>query len=251
MELLKKCWKESWEREAHKYHERLTGIRQWSPDVSYLVKRLPDVPLNYKPSPEGLVAINQSLYVLESMGVANQATVAFLRLWEEGLLATISLPARLIYELWGATHFACQTLGQMRDSGNIDRAAERAKRLTLGVRSEVRLPWGGTITKKDISAINVMDLVRSLADSYPQAENDYNFLCESCHPSHLRLVTWLLSGPKIGNWENEKYREEVHGLIDHTIGTTERALAGIAAKVIETLELAWPYVEADKLHGHT
>jgi hypothetical protein len=26
----------------------------------------------------------------------------------------------------------------------------------------------------------------------------------------------------------------------------ERALAGIAAEIIETLELAWPYIETDK-----
>lgn len=237
---------ELWEQETYQYHKRLTSLREWRPDLSHLIKRLPDIPLDYTPSIQGVVGVNLSLYVLGCMAFTNQATVAFLKLWGDGLFATISLPARLIYELWGATHFAWQTLVQMQDSGDVARALARTQRLTLGARSEVQLPWGGTTSEK---AVHVMDLIRSLADLNPQADDDYAFLCESCHPSYLRLTSWSLSGPILGNWANEKFRQQAHSLIDRTLGVAKRALEGIATEVTRTLELALPYVETDKSHG--
>ena len=239
---------ERWEDETYQYHKRLTSLRGWRPDLSHLIERLPDIPLDYTPSMQGVVGVNLSLYVLGCMTFADQATVAFLKLWGDGLFATISLPARLIYELWGATHFAWQTLVQMQDSGDVPRALARTQRLTLGARSEVQLPWGGTTSEK---AIHVMDLIRLLVDVHPRADHDYTFLCESCHPSYLRLTSWSLSGPIVGNWANEKFRQQAHCLIDRTLGVTERALNGIATEVSRTLELALPYVEADKSHGGT
>jgi hypothetical protein len=239
---------ELWEEETSRYRERLTRVGEWRPDLSYLIERVPNVPLDYSPSIQGIVAVNLSLYVLGCMSFADQATVAFFNLWGNGMFATISLPARLIYELWGATHFARETLVQMQDSGDIDKALARTQRLTLGARSEVQLPWGGTTSER---VIHVMDLVRSLVGLYPQAEHDYDFLCESCHPSYLRLTTWTLSGPIVSNWANDKFREQVHSLIDRTLGVTERALNGIATEVTRTLELALPYVEADRSHHST
>lgn len=237
---------ELWEEETSQYHERLTRVREWRPDLSYLIERLPNIPLDYSPSIQGIVAVNLSLYVLGCVAFADQATSAFLKLWGDGLFAIVSLPARLIYELWGGTHFAWQTLVQMQDSGDIDRALANTRRLTLGARSEVQLPWGGTTNER---AVHVMDLMRSLADLHPQADHDYGFLCESCHPSYLRLTTWSLSGPILGNWTNEKFREQAHSLIDRTLRVTERALEDIAIEVSRTLELALPYIEADKSHG--
>lgn len=239
---------ELWKEETYQYHKRLTGLGEWRPDLSSLIERLPDIPLDYTPSIQGVVGVNLSLYVLGCMAFADQATVAFLKLWGDGLFATISLPARLIYELWGATHFAWQTLVQMQDSGDTARAIARTQRLTLGARSEVQLPWGGTTRER---AVHVMDLIRSLADLHPQADHEYAFLCESCHPSYLRLTSWSLSGPIFSNWANEKFRQQAHSLIDRTLGVTERALEGIATEVTRTLELALPYVEADKSHGGT
>jgi len=237
-----------WEEETSRYHERLTRLEEWRPNLLYLTEKLPPIPLDYDPSIHGMVAINLSLYVLGCMAFADQAAAAFLKLWQQGLFASISLPARLIYELWGATHFAQQTLLEMRDCGDIDRILARTRRLTFGARSEVQLPWGGTTSER---SVHVLDLVRSLSNLHPTAEHDYDFLCESCHPSYLRLTTWSLSGPMIYNWTNEKFREHAHSLIDRTLSAAERALKGIALDVQETLQLALPYVEADRSRHDT
>jgi len=176
------------------------------------------------------------------MSFADQAVTTFLTLWRNGLFTTISLPARLMYELWGATHFAGQTLAQMQDSSKIEQALRRTQRLTIGARSEVELPWG-SIT--DERSIHVMDFVRSLTDAYPQAEDTYAYLCESCHPSYLRLMTWLMAGPPLQNWTNKKFRESAHNLIDRTLQSVEQALEGIVLDTTKTLVLALPYIEKD------
>jgi len=198
------------------------------------------------PSTQGSVAIQLSLFVLGGMTFADQATTAFLTLWRNGIFTTISLPARLMYELWGAAHYARHTIEEMHDSGEVQTPLEKTKRLLLGVRSEVQLPWGGT---SDETSIHVMDFVRSLVDTYPQAEETYGFLCESCHPSYLRLTTWSLAGPPLHNWTNEKFREHGHNLIDRTLEAVEQALQGIAYDTTKTLELALPYIEADITHS--
>jgi len=195
------------------------------------------------PSTQGSVAIQLSLFVLGGMTFADQATTAFLTLWRNGIFTTISLPARLMYELWGAAHYARHTIEEMHDSGEVQTPLEKTKRLLLGVRSEVQLPWGGT---SDETSIHVMDFVRSLVDTYPQAEETYGFLCESCHPSYLRLTTWSLAGPPLHNWTNEKFREHGHNLIDRTLEAVEQ---GIAYDTTKTLELALPYIEADITHS--
>lgn len=234
---------ELWEEETSRYQKRLTQIENWKPDLSSLIGRLPDIPLSYIPSTQGVIAINLLLFVLGCMTFADQAVTAFLALWRNGMFTTISLPARLMCELWGATHFAGQTLTQMQDSGKVKQVLARSQRLMLGARSEVQLPWGGTTRER---SIHVMDLVRSLADICPQAEDTYNFLCESCHPSYLRLTTWSLAGSPLHNWANEKFGEQGHGLIDRTLQAVERALEGIALDATNTLESALPYIEKDR-----
>lgn len=233
---------EPWEKETSRYHKRLAQVENWKPALSSLIERLPDIPLSYIPSTQGSMAIQLSLFVLGCMTFADQATTAFLTLWRNGIFTTISLPARLLYELWGATHFAGQTLAQMQASGELEQALAKTRRLLLGVRSEVQLPWGGF---SDETSIHVMDFVRSLADIYPQAEETYDFLCESCHPSYLRLTNWSLAGPPLQNWANEKFYEHGHSLIDRTLEAVEQALQGIAYDATKTLELALPYIEAD------
>lgn len=233
---------EPWEEETFRYHNRLKRVLNWKPNLSSLIEKLPDIPLSYMPSTQGSVAIQLSLLVLGYVNFADQAIAAFLTLWRNGRFTTISLPARLMYELWGAAHYARHTIEEMHDSGEVQTPLEKTKRLMLGVRSEVQLPWGGFSDEK---SIHVMDFVRSLVDIYPQAEETYGFLCESCHPSHLRLTTWLMAGHPLQNWTNEKFREHAHSLIDRTLEAVEQALQGIAYDTTKTLELALPYIEAD------
>jgi hypothetical protein len=235
---------ELWEQELSVYRDRLTQVQKWRPDLSRLVERLPEIPLNYLPSTEGAVALQISLFVVSGcVAHAGGAAAAFSILWRNGLLATISLPARLVLELWGAAHFARQTLEQMERSGDAHRALQTSQRLLVGVRSDVQLPWGGFSEQK---SIHVMEFVRSLADVYPEAEGTYDFLCESCHPSFLRLTSWSLAGPALQNWENETFRQSAHGLVDRTLRAVERALEGIGVDAAHTLETGLTYIDADR-----
>ena len=232
----------SWEKETYQYEEDIKRIKLWLPDVSEITKKLPSIPLNYTPTAEGCVAIQVSSLVLNDMFFANQAMDAFIVLWEKGMFSTISLPTRLVYELWGAIHYAWQTIGQMNATGNVSRASEISNRLTMGARSEVQLPWGGITQEKSINVISFIDLLK---DVEPQAKKIYNFLCESCHPSFLRLTSWSLMGPHIGNWTNKKFCEHAHVLIADTLRYMEGALQGISLDTLKTLELALPYIEKD------
>lgn len=236
---------ELWEQELLVYGDRVTQVQNWRPDLSNLVERLPEIPLNYVPSTEGAVALQIALFVVSGcVAHAGGAAAAFSILWRNGLLAATSLPARLVLELWGAAHYARQTLEQMEGSGEARRALKTSQRLVVGVRSEVQLPWGGFSEEK---SIHVMEFVRSLADVYPEAEGTYDFLCESCHPSFLRLTSWLLAGPVMHNWANERFAQSAHGMIDRTFRAVERALEGISVDAARTLQTALTYIDADRL----
>ena len=91
-----------------------------------------------------------------------------------------------------------------------------------------------------------MDFIRSLAESSHEAEDTYNFLCESCHPSFLMLTTWSLTGPPVANWQNEKFNEHAHSLLRRTLDAFEQALYGMSSDITMTLESALPYIAADR-----
>jgi len=234
---------EPWQKETSRYDDRLAQVGRWRPDLSSLVQRLPSVPLNYSPSPEGLVALQLALFVLLGcLASADESVAAFLHLWRGGLFTTISLPARFIFELWGGAHFGLETIVRMHESGQVDTASGRSHRLLTGARSEVVLPWGRVA---DAKAIHIMDFVRTLDDIYPQARSTYGFLCESCHPSFTMLSYWSLAGPRAQNWTNERFRDHAHNLLTRTLEAVERALEGIAVDTTRTLQLSLPYIEAD------
>ena len=235
---------EAWEKEITIYNERLDKIGQWFPDLSNFRGKIPHIPLSYEPSEEGLVALQASLYIyIGCMPFANQAVQSFIMLWRSGIFTTISLPVRLIYELWGASNYCLNVFLKAIDSDDWAVASSKIQRLMLGARSEVPLPWGGNTVEK---SIHVMDFIRSLSPIESEAERIYDFLCESCHPSYLRLTIWSLAAPPIQNWENERFRKHVHEILDATLSALEKALRGISISTVKILESALPYIESDQ-----
>ena len=239
---------DEWDRELSQYAGVLNGFKEWEPSLSTLIQRLPDIPLNYTPTSEGIVAVQVSLFMVAGcLPMSQQAVAGFINLWQAGLMNIISLPARLIYEVWGGVHYARHILSQMRTSGDVKGALLKSQKLTLGARSDVELPWGGLST--DIS-VNVRDFVRFLSDVYPETEDSYGFLCESCHPSFLRHSMWSLTCPPLPNWSNPRFREQAHNVIRRTVEIIARSLDGIALDSREILELALPLIEMDQLKDH-
>jgi hypothetical protein len=235
---------EEWQQETSKYNERLNRIQEWQPDLSVLVSRLPNIPLSYTPTPEGAVALQVSMFTAAGcIPFTYNSVAALLNLWHAGLFTMISLPGRLMYELWGSAHFAYQILSKMHKSGNTQSALSKSHQLMVGARSSLEVPWGEI---SSVKSIHVLDFVRSLADVYQEAENTYSFLCESCHPSYTQLMYWAMVGPPTANWSNPKFREKADRLIDRTLEAVEQSLNGIAIDARNTLELALPYIERDQ-----
>lgn len=230
-------------REILVYQDRINRINRWKPiEDTNLINCLPPIPLNYEPSPKGFEAVRISLYILSSAPVILEASKAFVILWRKQLFNAISLPARQIYEIWGAAHYSYLLLSEIDNLNEIGKVGIRTNRLLLGARSDVELPWGGFAGEK---SINVMEFIRSLKDINPEAEETYGFLCESCHPSFIRLMDWSLAGPRSSNWDNENFNRKGHNLIDQTIMAIETALKGYALDVKRTLELAAPYIRSE------
>lgn len=234
---------ERWKEETSRYRGRLTQLPERLPDLSYWRPRLPDIPLTYTPSPEGNTAVVLSMFACGCMGFTVEALTGFIELWTKGLFATVSLHARLIMELWGAIHYAQHTLQEMEYPERLATCLSRTARLTLGARSEVTLPWG---SRADLESIHVMDFIRSLTEVHSDAKTTYGFLCESCHPSFLRLTTWSLTGPNLDNWSNQKFRQEAHGLLGRTLVAVEQCLDGIGLDIPTILNGALPYIDADR-----
>jgi hypothetical protein len=235
--------KEIVKKEISVYQDRINQIDKWRPIIdSNLINCLPSIPLSYEPSPRGLEAIRVSLYVLNSAPIVLEFSKAFVFLWRKHLFNALSLPARQIFEMWGAAHYSCQLLNGIDDPDKIGIISIKINNLMLGARSEVELPWGGLTKEK---STNVMDFIRSLKDVHPKAEETYGFLCESCHPSFIRQMQWSLAGPRISNWRNQNFNRIGHVLIDRTILAVETALNGYALDVKRTLEYAKPYISAE------
>lgn len=233
----------NWKLESSLYSKRLENVNNLvvkrTSDIHDLATKLPTIPLSYHPSQKGSVAIQLSIFVTSGCIYPTlQCYTVFLDLFQKGCLCTFSLPVRLIFEIWGAAHYALKTINEMQKTGNIDEATKVTSCLLLGARSPVKLPWSEEIT--DIKSIHVMEFIRSLKDTYPSAEETYDFLCESCHPSHLRLSMW-----SIHNWMNEVFRQETHGLINRTLEAVENALDGVALDTKNVLEIALPHIEED------
>jgi hypothetical protein len=136
--------KERINNEISVYQDRINQIDKWKPTIdANLINCLPTIPLSYEPSPKGLEAVEISLYVLNSAPVVLEFSKAFVFLWRKHLFNTLSLPARQIFEMWGAAHYSFRLLNEIDDPDNIGIISININRLMLGARSEVELPWGG------------------------------------------------------------------------------------------------------------
>ena len=242
---------ESWRTETDHYNTRLVQLAQQQSDVADLadLKRMPPVPLDYQPSQAGLLAIQLALFSVNCGVMAGQVLDAFSDLWLNRRFVVLSLQSRLLYELWGAIHYAKTEMMRFNQSGNVQQCALAAGKLLLGKgsdKADIQLPWGEVATE---SAVRVGKFIESLEDAQPLAKKTYAWLSESCHPSLSMHTYWSLMGPPVPNWGNEKFRTHAHDMLDRTFTAIEEAVQGIATDRRETLVLALLYIERDRQRG--
>ena len=233
-----------WKSEIKKYDKKIDMIINWSPNFSEKIKQLPEIPLTYTPSVKGHIALNIALFTTSGcFFIAQKATKAFYILWKTTSFSMISLPVRLIYEIFGASYFAHKLLTKMQEGGNIEKIKEKTQKLTLGTRSDVEFPWPNT---PKIKSFNIMDFIRSLEEIDCEAESKYAFLCESCHPSFWRLTTWNLAGPPLANWDNPTFKKKGHKLINRTVDILIDSQKELNKITKRTLRIAMPYIQQDQ-----
>ncbi|MBU0580208.1 MAG: hypothetical protein KKA19_03435 [Candidatus Margulisbacteria bacterium] len=77
-------------------------------------------------------------------------------------------------------------------------------------------------------------------------QKKYDFLCESCHPSFLRLTNWRLTKVPNDLWHNELFKENMDNLITETLSIMLQALNGINLEVEFGFKEALPYIKEDQ-----
>jgi hypothetical protein len=217
-------------------------MKNWQTETSIYVPRLqtalrcvtlrPPIPANIPPGPLGdppsfLQSVIHRAATFYELGVwyrTRETMEAIIVLWREGYVSSAAALTHLVFELWGASHFMTDGLRMFDQHKDIARLAQVVDRLYEGVRSEVLLPWGTPASEKPI---HVLDTIRSLSQTFPDAMVVYETLCESAHANQPRFMEWWLLGTGGDNWTNETVQSRGHTLITKTVDAMEKATIGI------------------------
>ncbi len=236
--------REFWARMWIEYEPRVTALSTQSVTQERHWRRLPGIPLDYTPSERGLVALNLALFVLNGcLAPLGQASLAFSALWQAGYLSMITLPVRFAMEASGGVAYAAWVWRQMEATGDTTKAHEQVGRLTMGSRSPIELPWGATAT---LRSINVMDFIDKMGESGRLgARVDYEFLCESCHPSFLQLTYWNIASISAADTINPLLEKRMVAQFARTVSLLEDTFAFALSKSDELLDTILPIVEQE------
>ena len=185
------------------------------------------------------------LFNIGSLRVAHDLTKAAELLFREGRITSTCLQLRLLFEFWGATAFASALCDRVRDAASLEEAATLKEvvnpisRLIGGSRIPVRLPRGGETKTKSYS---VLKFIQHLGKSEPETEEEYNFLCEACHPSFVQQSYFWMAGSEGDNWTNDVFREHAHVLLERLILGGERATLGLTKATEHVNAVSRPFI---------
>ena len=236
---------DSWKGETSIYLSRIDEVLQLNEELkntikrNWLRKRCPGPAV----SDASTLAIRIALYANSIFSVTFQSFPEIRTLWSSGQFVFVPLVVRYIYECWGAVHYSKKTLQRLILEENIERELNRVNRLTNGSRSEVQLPFGGYANE---TSINVLTFIQSLSDIDAESEKKYAFLSEACHPNMFQSTYFQMAGPPSSNWENEKFKEHGHKLLEETVSIIESISSGIQDDLSEILESSEKYVNEKK-----
>lgn len=224
-----------WPKELMRYVPRIESAAIIGTKVEDALRTYwPGVFWPENPLPErSSTAIGIVIYSIGLFSAVRQVRSTIRDQWRTGSLVVVPLSTRFLFEMWGAIHFSRLTLGRLMVHDALDQATGRAVRLLLGSRSGVGLPWGGVSGQR---SLNVLDFIRALGDTCPNAEEFYAFLSDTSHPSFVQNLWFHMAGPPIANWGNALFSEHVHGLLEKTLSAFELASHGTEDDVIAILD---------------
>lgn len=154
-----------------------------------------------------------------------------------------TLPVRFAMEAAGGLAYATWVWRQQESTGDTQKALERVKRLTVGARSPVELPWGGPTTHRSVNVLDFIDRLETTG--YPGARADYDFLSESCHPSFLQLTAWNLVSAPASNFRNPLLDSRILSQLERTVAILERVVGFAISESEDLLGTLLPVVEED------
>jgi hypothetical protein len=185
---------------------------------------LPQAPLAVRLSEAASLKYQLAILVIGTLRTAQEIATSSSKLWLEGHFLLASIGIRTLIELNGRLLWAEKRVLAPLTEGAIDVVSERVEKLLLGSKSAIPLARGDVGPRP---LINVMEFVRAAEAARPGAMSDYEFLCDSAHPSYM-MQTWMLfAGPDHDNWTNETFAAEVGLLLNRILGIAEGALVDL------------------------
>jgi len=243
--------KDSWKEVVAGYADRINRIRKldpWNIELSEkptntvteeCVFAFTDEPLAKQ------IIKRLGFYGARTYFVALQVSQKIADLWESGQFIVVPLNTRFVFECWGGVHYGVLILQRLTKGGDAGKEYERTERLTFGTRTEIHLPWGET--SSDLKSIHIMDFVRGLKDLEPNAEDIYNFLSESSHPSFTENAYFQMAGPPISNWDNKGFEKVAKPLLERCFDILEKSIDGI---IKDAFQLSFASrLLSDEMHG--
>ena len=198
----------TWREETERYRERVETIARWPTQGLKAIPKVPPVPLPHSPGEESWVATIVAITSVGMFTAARSNAASFSLLWREGQFMSISLPARLVFELWGAVRYGRGILDEMAANKAADaQLLDRCCKLSRGMMEGSRLPWGAA---SDLRPIHVSKFIESLKGDDSSNKGVYLFLTESSHPCNNSLTFRYLMTASGGNWSNKVFSKEAH-----------------------------------------
>ena len=229
-----------WFTEISRYFPRIevlpARIQQALTELSYLKL---STPMEHMSDERPRLIIQLVIFSAGTLRVSSELTKAAELLFRQGRITSTCLQFRLLYEFWAATAYASHLSERVRDEPMLDEIACSIDRLVQGSRSPVRLPWGG---ETPTTSFNVMKFIQHLERRVSGTEETYNFLCETCHPSHFQQTYLWMAGSEGDNWTNDVFREHTHTLLEKLIVAGEGASLGLAEATQCITAISMPFV---------
>lgn len=214
-----------WRAETAQYLPALDRALAVVNAVPMRPENIPIGPLDLPPTPLQATLHRAVWFYQTGVWLRARETVHALRLlWQEGYLSPAAVLARLVFELWAASHYQTRALLRFGADQELEPLAKVVNKLFEGVRDNVLLPWGTPAAERPL---HVMDLVRALGTIEPRAEAMYNDLCESSHANLPRFLEWWFTGRLGDNWSNETVQRRGHELLGRTVATVQQSADGL------------------------
>ena len=236
----------TWKIETNRYIGRLQALPVRISEASSILSSLNmTLPRNFGGGVRTNLMVQLVLFNIGSLRAAHDLTKAAELLFCKGIIASVCLQLRLLYEFWGATALASALCDRVRDAANFEDAASLrevvipVRRLVGGSRFAVKLPWGGETNTK---SFNIMNFIQHLEKYEPGTQNDYDFLCEACHPSYFQQTYFWMAGSAGDNWNNDVFREHAHTILEQLILAGERATLGLIKATEHVTAVSKPFV---------